>query len=85
MTQCLASQGVTVRAARAVRFADRTILVLTSLWRRLTRLLGSGYRPEQHYMRGPGPKSRARNAQRFRAINDDPRRRNDNRAAGAAR
>jgi hypothetical protein len=79
MMQYVASQGVTVRAVRAFRFADRTTFALTSLWRRLTRLLGTGYRPERHYMRGPGPKWRARNSQRFGAINDDPHRRNDNR------
>jgi hypothetical protein len=29
---------------------------IAALWRKLTRHLGSGYRPERHYMRGPGPK-----------------------------
>ena len=32
-------------------------LGLTSLWRGLMR---DGYRPERHYMRGPGPKCRAK-------------------------
>ena len=29
---------------------------LVAVWRRLAAILGGGYRPEQHYMRGPGPK-----------------------------
>ncbi|ESX77791.1 hypothetical protein X759_16570 [Mesorhizobium sp. LSHC420B00] len=28
------------------------------------RLVGERYRPEQHYMRGPGPKTRAKAAER---------------------
>jgi hypothetical protein len=31
-------------------------------WRRLTTSLFDPYRPELHYMRGPGPKWRAKNA-----------------------
>ena len=31
-------------------------LALGSLWRGLMRDLFAGYRPERHYMRGPGPK-----------------------------
>jgi hypothetical protein len=30
------------------------------LWRKLTAHLGNSYRPERHYMRGPGPKWRER-------------------------
>ena len=29
-------------------------------WRRLIDLAGDPYRPERHYMRGPGPKWRAK-------------------------
>lgn len=29
---------------------------LAAVWRRLQELFGRGYRPELHYMRGPGPK-----------------------------
>jgi hypothetical protein len=35
-------------------------LGLTSLWRGLMRDLFEGYRPERHYMRGPGPACRAK-------------------------
>lgn len=31
-------------------------------WRRLVRTVLDPYRPELHYMRGPGPKWRARNS-----------------------
>lgn len=31
---------------------------LAAVWRRLAAIFGSRYRPEQHYMRGPGPKWR---------------------------
>jgi hypothetical protein len=30
------------------------------MWRVLTRELLDSYRPERHYMRGPGPKFRAK-------------------------
>jgi hypothetical protein len=35
-------------------------LGLVSLWRGLMRDLFEDYRPERHYMRGPGPASRAK-------------------------
>jgi hypothetical protein len=34
---------------------------LASVVRNLTKDLRDGYRPELHYMRGPGPKWRAKN------------------------
>jgi hypothetical protein len=41
------------------------MLLVAALWRKLTRKLaqktGAGYRPERHYMRGPGPKWHERN------------------------
>jgi hypothetical protein len=30
------------------------------IWDRIWRALRDPYRPEQHYMRGPGPKNRAK-------------------------
>ena len=36
---------------------------LAALWREMTRDLTRPYRPEQHYMRGPGPAWRAKNGQ----------------------
>jgi hypothetical protein len=35
-------------------------LDLASLWRGVVRDLFNSYRPERHYMRGPGPAYRAR-------------------------
>jgi hypothetical protein len=43
----------------ATRHPQVTSAVL-SLWRTLRRDLFDGYRPELHYMRGPGPKWRAK-------------------------
>jgi hypothetical protein len=36
--------------------------LLAAAWRRLAALFGSRYRPEQHYMRGPGPKWQERHS-----------------------
>jgi hypothetical protein len=33
---------------------------IAALWRSLVKDLFGAYRPERHYMRGPGPKSRAK-------------------------
>ena len=46
-------------AAPSVRPAQA---ILTAFWHELTRDLG-GYRPELHYMRGPGPAWHAKNGQ----------------------
>ena len=35
---------------------------VADLWRTVTADLFDTYRPEQHYMRGPGPKWRAKHA-----------------------
>jgi hypothetical protein len=34
----------------------------TRIWRKLTGAWRNPYRPEQHYMRGPGPKWRAKHS-----------------------
>ena len=36
---------------------------VADLWRSVTSELFTDYRPERHYMRGPGPKWRAKHAQ----------------------
>jgi hypothetical protein len=38
--------------------------LVEAVWRRLAAILGRRYRPEQHYMRGPGPKWRERHSAR---------------------
>jgi hypothetical protein len=51
--------------ARNPAHADRSPRALANagkLWRQLTESLFVGYRPERHYMRGPGPKWHARNS-----------------------
>jgi hypothetical protein len=36
------------------------LIALIEGWQRLLRMAGNPYRPERHYMRGPGPKWHAR-------------------------
>jgi hypothetical protein len=38
--------------------------VIVTQWQRLMRTAGNPYRPELHYMRGPGPKWHAKNQAR---------------------
>jgi hypothetical protein len=49
-----------VRGARSI--ARFLLLPVITLWRKLTGNLRGGYRPELHYMRGPGPKWREQNS-----------------------
>ena len=37
---------------------------VADLWRSVTTDLFGGYQPERHYMRGPGPKWRAKHARK---------------------
>lgn len=48
--------SITISAAAALPFSP----ALGAFWRKLTRQLFEGYRPERHYMRGPGPKWHAK-------------------------
>ena len=36
------------------------LITLVEVWQRLLQLASAPYRPELHYMRGPGPACRAR-------------------------
>jgi hypothetical protein len=45
-----------------VLFARRALDATARRWRRLTTSLFDPYQPERHYMRGPGPKWRAKHA-----------------------
>jgi hypothetical protein len=50
------------KLADYIVFSALCLLAAVAIWRRLkTELLGS-YRPELHYMRGPGPKYREKHA-----------------------
>ena len=51
-------QTVQVRPGQPPRF----IPTLVRLWQGLRRDLADSYRPEQHYMRGPGPRWHAKHA-----------------------
>ena len=42
--------------------SGRILGATTRRWHRLTTALFDAYRPELHYMRGPGPKWRAKHA-----------------------
>jgi hypothetical protein len=48
------------RSPNERRTRARTSASLGDLWRDLARALFDSYRPELHYMRGPGPKWRAK-------------------------
>jgi hypothetical protein len=44
------------------RWGARALMLIGALWHKFTRDLAGGYRPERHYMRGPGPKSLERDS-----------------------
>ena len=46
------------RLADYILFAALCLLAAVEIWRRLKNEMLSSYRPELHYMRGPGPKYR---------------------------
>jgi hypothetical protein len=51
----------------AVALLPRPFAALGTFWRDMTRDILRPYRPEQHYMRGPGPACRAKYGNRFTA------------------
>jgi hypothetical protein len=56
MTEIVLSARFARRRVHATRSTTRGLGLIAVLWAKLTRNLGAGYRPERHYMRGPGPK-----------------------------
>jgi hypothetical protein len=52
-----------VRAADHTVFSALCLIAMVEVWRGLKDWIFSSYRPELHYMRDPGPKSRERLAQ----------------------
>ena len=44
---------------------------VADLWRTVTSELFNDYRPERHYMRGPGPKWRAKHARNVVSVEPD--------------
>jgi hypothetical protein len=51
----------------AAAMLPRPFAALGNLWRDITRDILRPYRPERHYMRGPGPACRAKYGDRFTA------------------
>ena len=51
----------------AKRVKSRRFYGVAEVWRTLMRDLFDSYRPELHYMRGPGPKWRERHARAYAA------------------
>jgi len=54
--------ATTVLSPPAARTARGVCVSLAQTWRTVTHGLFDSYRPERHYMRGPGPKWRAKHA-----------------------
>jgi len=50
-------------ATVSVSTANAMLTGLAKAWLEFTGLLFDGYRPERHYMRGPGPACRAKYGQ----------------------
>jgi hypothetical protein len=57
-------RAISVLSGSAVALLPRPFTVLKpallAFWQGMTRDMGGPYRPERHYMRGPGPKWRAK-------------------------
>jgi hypothetical protein len=53
---------ISAAAVPAIRVPTAGSGKAAELWRKLARNLFDPYRPELHYMRGPGPKWRERHA-----------------------
>ena len=58
MAERVLQEGFIPRALRRTRLAVGARALFAELWRRLA----GSYRPERHYMRGPGPKWHERNS-----------------------
>jgi hypothetical protein len=62
MAQIVLSAKFAQRPVHGTRSTASGLVLIAVLWRKLTRNLAAGYRPERHYMRGPGPKWHERNS-----------------------
>ena len=51
------------RQAADAAFATVGLAVMAEIWRSWSKELFGAYRPERHYMRGPGPKWHEKHAQ----------------------
>jgi hypothetical protein len=57
-------RAISAISGSAIALLPRPLALLKpaflAFWHELTRDIGGRYRPERHYMRGPGPKWRAK-------------------------
>lgn len=49
---------------RKVPLLRNRVAPMRTVWHSLRKTIFDPYRPERHYMRGPGPKSQAKHSQR---------------------
>jgi hypothetical protein len=63
MKSCAPCNWECVMGEAAVAFATTVAARVAARARRLTRIVFNSYRPELHYMRGPGPKWREKHGQ----------------------
>jgi hypothetical protein len=54
------SRAFALAATATTGLLPRVLSALASFWLESTALLFESYRPERHYMRGPGPAYRAK-------------------------
>ena len=62
-TSTHASFAQSSRLTDYIVFSALCLLAAVQIWRRLKDEIFSSYRPELHYMRGPGPKYREKRGQ----------------------
>jgi hypothetical protein len=56
MVESVHSAEIAPRRGRVTGLVSRCLLRIAAWWRYMTHELHASYRPERHYMRGPGPK-----------------------------
>jgi hypothetical protein len=58
------SRAILALSGTAIAWLPRSLgQAFSAFWHELTRDMGGPYRPERQYMRGPGPKWRAKHGQ----------------------
>jgi hypothetical protein len=58
----LITTSVLPRSNLRIVFSAAALMPLVNIWHRLRRAILDSYRPELHYMRGPGPRWREKHA-----------------------
>jgi hypothetical protein len=66
MSRATVSVSRSSRLSAVGLFAD-PLAVVVEIWRSFRKVIFDPYRPELHYMRGPGPKSRERARAQFQS------------------